>query len=106
MFVSGFEIDRVLEEIKKYIPSDKRIYSGFYQDTYVFKYDFSGKDNNKATDYFKVICFHNTSDIITICPSLYCENLPYVDLNYMEKEKPKQKTLSQIDKFNQRYRRK
>ena len=106
MFVSKFPINKVLEEIKKYIPSDKRIYNGFYQDTYIFKYDYCGKDDNKAADYFKVICFHNTSDFITMCPSTNCQYLPCIDLNYMAKEKPKQKQLSQIEKFNKRYRNK
>ena len=104
MFVSGFELDKVLAEVKKYIPSENCIYSGFYQDAYIFKYDYCGKDNNKAVDYFKVVCLHNTSDIISMCPSLRCENLPSVDLNYVKDEKPKQKTLSQIEKFNRRYR--
>ena len=104
MFVSGFEIDKVIEEVKKYIPSDKSLYTGLYQDTYIFKYDYCGKDGNHITDYFKVVCFHNTNHFITTCPTLNKGNLPFVDINYIKEEKPKQKTLSQIEKFNRRYR--
>ena len=40
-------------------------------------------------------------------PADDCENLPYTDLNYLNEEitNPKVKRLSQIDKFNQRYKR-
>ena len=41
-------------------------------------------------------------------PSLNCENLPYIDLNYLKQnineENTKVKKISQIDKFNQRYK--
>ena len=60
----------------------------------------------KITDYFKVICFHNTSNFITMLPVAEGEFLPHVDLNYMLSESNhKVKIKSQIDKFNQRYKR-
>lgn len=41
-----------------------------------------------------------------MCPSERCENLPYTDLNYLIKQdNPKVKSISQIEKFNRRYRR-
>ena len=57
-------------------------------------------------DYFKVFCFNdNNNNIISMCPSNHCECLPYVDLNYLkENDKPKVKTISQIEKFNRRYK--
>ena len=72
---------------------------------YVFKYDNCGKHDNKIANYFKIICFHNTQDYITMFPCSNCENLPYVDLNYLvnSNDIPKVKTLSQIEKFNKRY---
>ena len=106
IFVPDFPLDEVIEEVKKYIPSNKRLCFGMFENTYVFRYDECGRDKNKLVDYFKVICFNDDeTHFITMCPSNYCEELPYIDLNYMKQvEKPKQKVLSQIDKFNQRYR--
>ena len=106
IFTPEFPIEKVLEEVYKYIPSDKKMCYGFIENTYVFKYEQCGRSNNKLVDYFKVIVFSNTDNIITIYPANDCDNLPCVDLNYLkEKEEPKSlvKRPSQIDKFRQRY---
>lgn len=104
VFEENFPLKEVVEEIKKYIPSDKRLFLGFYDDIYYFKYDECGRENKKLVNYFKVVCLHNSQDFITMCPMNCDENLPYIDLNYMKKEEPsKVKRLSQIDRFNQRY---
>ena len=107
-FFDSFPIDKVLEEIKLYIPSEKIICPGFFDNLYIFKYDRCGKKQNKTTDFFKVYCFHNTTNIITIHPTDEHYNIPYVDLNYLAEsnEKPKTKRLSQIEKFNQKYNKK
>ena len=105
LFVVDFPVKRVFEEIKKYIPSDNRLFKGFFQDTYIFRYDNCGRDNNKFVDYFSVVCLHDTDSFITMCPASGCENLPYIDLNYLaHQQTPKIKTMSQIEKFNRRYR--
>lgn len=108
IFSYDFPISKIIENIKNYIPSSKRLFVGFYDDTYCFKYDYCGKENNKNTNYFKVICFHDTNNIITMYPCLNCENLPYIDLNYLKQnineENTKVKKISQIDKFNKRYK--
>lgn len=105
IFSSSFPIDKVLAEIKKYIPSEKGLGYGFFEDTYIFRYNECGRSKNKLVDFFKVICFHDNNNLITMCPSEDCEDFPYTDLNYLIKEdKPKVKTLSQIEKFNKRYR--
>lgn len=105
IFKPNFPIQTIINEIKKYIPASTCLYLNYYVDVYIFKYDECGRDNNKTVDYFKVICFHNTSDIITIYPSRDCQALPHIDLNYLIKDdaRPKVKQLSQIDKFNKRY---
>ena len=107
IFTSKFPLEEVIKEIKKYMPSQKCLYSGFFDNIYIFKFDNCGKDNNKVTNYFKVVCFHNTNDIITMYPSNDCKNLPYIDLNYIVPEDMefKVKKLNQIDKFNQKYKR-
>ena len=107
IFSESFPIQNIIEEVKKYIPSSKKMCTTLISDTYVFRFNDCGRDNNRIVDYFKVICFHNTSDFITMCPAFGCERLPFVDLNYINLEcgKKKVKTLSQIEKFNKRYRR-
>ena len=105
-FSQDFPIDKAIEEVKKNIPSDKRLCYGFLEDMYVFKYEQCGRDSNRLVDYFKVYTFTNTQNFITMCPSSNCENYPYIDLSYLkEKEEPKTlvKRPSQIDKFNKRY---
>jgi hypothetical protein len=106
IFVPDFPFTKVLEEIKKYIPSEKSLSFGYIEDTYVFKYECCGREDNRMVDYFKVVCLHNSKKIITMCPSSVCENLPYVDLSYMiEKDKKEVKRESQIEKFNRRFKR-
>lgn len=106
-FNESFPLEQALEEIKKYLLTDKRLYIDFFLDLYVFKYDSCGKKDGVTTNYFKVYCLHDTKDIITMYPALDCQNLPYnIDLNYLLLKdcKTKVKRKSQIDKFNQRYK--
>lgn len=104
VFSYDFPINEIIEEIKKYIPSNKGLCNGFVENMYIFKYDECGKDNNKLVDYFKVVCFHNTQEFITIFPISKSQDLEYIDLNYLKPDtnSNKVKIKSQIDKFNQR----
>ncbi len=105
VFAENFPINEAILEIKKHIPYQKPLFFGFYDDTYIFKYTACGHWNFKLVDYIKVVCFHNTSDIITMVPISGCENLPFVDLDYMIKDKDYSHTrrLSQTDKFKLKY---
>ena len=68
------------------------------------KYDNCGKENQKSVDFIKTACFHNTGDIITICPVKVGEKLDYIDLNYLKEESKKNvKQISRIDRFNKRF---
>ncbi len=103
-FVSGFPFEEVLSEIKKYIPSEKKLYPGFIDNMYVFRYDECGTSKKGPVDYIKVFTFNDTNDFITMYPCKDVERLPYVDLNYMRKvNNTKVKRRSQIDKFNDRF---
>lgn len=107
VFETEFPIKSIVEEMKKHMPSDKRLFWGFYDNIYFFKYDSCGKVDNKTVNYIKVICLDDTNNIITLCPVVGNDNLPHIDLNYMKEEEfAKVKRISQIDKFNQRYSRK
>lgn len=104
IFEVNFPLRDVVEEIKKYIPSDKKLFWGFYDNIYFFKYDGCGRVDKRLVNYFKVVCLHDSQEFITMCPICGNENLPYIDLNYMNKEESvKVKRISQIDKFNLRY---
>ncbi|MBR2833602.1 MAG: hypothetical protein IKE75_04160 [Bacilli bacterium] len=104
IFGSDFMLDEVINEIKKYIPSENKLCHGLFEDAYIFKYDACGRVNNKLTNYFKVVTFAESSNFITMYPARTCENLPYTDFNYLVDQKPKVKVLSQTEKFNRRYR--
>lgn len=106
VFMASFPINEVLQEVEKYIPSSNALYPGFFENVYVFKYNGCGRDNYKIVDYFKVVTFHGTQNMITVFPSDHCQNLPHVDLNYLvpDDKNVKEKKLSQIEKFNQKYR--
>lgn len=107
IFVPNFPIEKIVSEIKKYIPSEQKLEPALFDDIYYFKYDNCGRVNNKMTNYFTVVCFHNTCHFLTMCPANNCEFLPYIDLNYLHEkdDDSKVKRLSQIDKFNKRFNR-
>ena len=108
VFVPDFPLTEVLSEVKKHIGSDKKLFSGFYEDLYIFRYDCCGRVKNKLVNYFRVVALNGTDNFITMFPADDCETMPYIDLNHLSQknENPKVKKLSQIDKFNQRYGRK
>lgn len=104
VFIPNFPINEICNEIRKYIPSSKCTCPGFFEDVYLFKYTGCGKFNYRTTDYFEVVCFHGTADIITIYPVIINPNRDYIDLEYMKKDThSKVRKISQIDKFNKRY---
>ena len=104
IFASDFPLDKIINEIKKYLLSSPKINSGYLDNTYYFKYDNCGTVYGKNVNYFEVVCFKDTADLITICPEEYCECEP-VDLNYLKKDNTlsRVKVESQIDKFNRKY---
>lgn len=105
MFSPEFKLEKIVEEIKTIVPKkENKYFTGMIDDKYFFKYDNCGRVANKLTDYFAVITLPDSNDIITIYPSMYGEKFNYIDLNYLkENDKPKEKRLSRIDKFNQKY---
>lgn len=105
IFAPDFPMEQILEEVKQYIPGDKKLFFGYYNDFYTFKYDCSGRVDNKSVDYFRIVTIHDTANFITMYPLDSGELLPYIDLNYLkeEKEESKVKRLSRVDRFNQKY---
>ena len=104
IFAVDFDIEKIYQEAKKYIPSDKKLLSGLYEEHYYFKCDECGRVNNKITDYFKIIGYYDTSNFITMCPTIKVDNIPCVDLNYLkDNTQSNVKKISQVDKFYKRY---
>lgn len=104
-FNESFDVEKVFKEVKKYIQNGKCYYYECYSDSYIFKFDNCGMFDNKNTNYFIVVTFHNTPYLISMYPcSNTSSNLEYVDLNYLKETENKNiKRLSQIDKFNKRF---
>lgn len=104
-FNEDFPFDKVFYEVKKKILFSKAYYFGTYEDVYIFKYDKCGVTNGKVSDYFLVITFHNTNKYISMYPCNSSSNFNYVDLNYLKIPSTcNVKRLSQIDKFNMKYK--
>ena len=110
VFSTGYPLDMVIEEVQARIPSDKGLFMGTINDTYIFKYDGCGRVNGKLVDYFKVVVFHGTNDIITMYP--YANNKKdaiYTDLNYINDIIYGPNSIirrkGQIDRFNAKYKR-
>lgn len=104
IFNNNFPIEEVVKEIKQYLGSDKRLRNGFIDDLYFFKYDNCGNIKGQPVNYFKVITFIDSTDIITMYPIADGEKLPHVDLNYMIlNNAPLVRRRSQIDKFNAKW---
>ena len=110
-FSYDFPMDKAIDEIKKHIPGDKRHKTGFFEDAYTFKCIGCGRYGDKIVDYFKVITFRDTGDIITMCPvpnhfdSDEEEKFVTKDITEIYNKKGKEKVISGIDRFNKRYNR-
>ena len=66
LFATDFDIEKIIAEVKKYMPSSLSVFPTFISDNYLFKYDCCGREGYKTTDYFVVVTFHGTKDIITM----------------------------------------
>ena len=104
IFAPDFPIDNIINELTKYLLISSKINSGYLDNTYYFKYDNCGTVKGQMVDYFEVVCFKDTNDLITMCPEENCECEP-VDLNYLKDKNclSKVRRISQIDKFNKKY---
>ena len=125
IFYENFPIDEILEKVMSTIPNENKVNAGFFDNHYYFKYDscgkcFKEKDRQNLgskyekrilecaklidTDYFKIITFDNSNNIITMCPCESNKGFDFVDLNYLKKpEAAKVKRKSKIDIFNEKY---
>ena len=104
IFSRDFPLEKVITEIKNYIPSEKRILEGMIDNTYMFRYEGCGTDDNKKVNFFKVVTLDQSQNFITMFPMEYSEKNPYIDLDYV---RINQYSISngsdRIKKFNKKY---
>lgn len=94
LFINRTNVGRKLLNEMYLNLNTNRVYYDNLEDNYIFKY---GKS------YYKVICLHNTYNIIYIEIINNGFNYNYIDLTYIDYNS-NIKRLSQIDRFNKRYK--
>lgn len=103
VFSNEFPLDEVIEYVRSNTPNDHAIYNGIFEDTYIYKYDLCGKIGKKNVDYFKVLTFHDTNQILTIHPCIEGDYLDYTDINYLNRNSNVGHVESGLERFNKRY---
>lgn len=104
IFDDSFPLEEIIAKLKELLPNEFKINTRGFENEYVFKYDKCGTVKGISTDYFFVCTLQNTNQIITMYPCLNVGKLPYTNLNDYKQENSKVKRLSQIEKFNNRYK--
>ena len=104
-FYTDFDLEKVYDSMYDHLQTGEALHKSFVTDTYYFRYDNCGMVNGTPTDYFVAVVFRGTSKILEMHPAKPINDLIYEDLNYLNKNnKSKVKRVSQIDKFNQKYK--
>ena len=107
-FNDNINLDYLLSKLRKFIKEENRYNMKSSLDIYYFGLSGIGFDRNgDVSNYIKVVVIPGTNNIITAYPvsSVDCEvvNIDYDRNKMFSKTSDKQKTLSQIEKFNKRY---
>lgn len=102
IFNYNFPLNDVYYKLRNLLPLDGRIYSNFFDNIYIFKYDCCGHVDSKLVDYLYVVTVRNTNDIITMYPYNNKSGTYVADIT-PSYDKPKIKHISQVDKFYKRY---
>ena len=104
-FYDDFDFQKVYNKLKEIIPNNIALHPAFFEDIYYFKYNNCGKLNNKNVNYFTVVAIAGTNNFISMYPTKINDNNLVIDLNYLkENEQSRSRKLSQIEKFNQKYK--
>lgn len=103
VFSENFPLEKVLEILPNYLKTPGLFYD-YVTDKYIFRLDGVGSAGGMDTDLFEVITIHGTDHIINMYPTLEGTYTNSIDLNPIL-NKGYSRKLSQIDKFNQRYKR-
>lgn len=104
VFCKDFPYKKVVEELKEKIKGVNCELDSITVGKYNIKYDNCGYVNGKLVNTFRMVVFVNTTDFITMFPYDNPHIEPHFDITpTIELDKPKQKRLSQIEKFNLKY---
>lgn len=104
-FREDLDLYKLYQIIKDKIDIAPRTYRGLYFYEAYFKCDNCGIVNGRRANYIYVSIFNDSNDIAFMYPTLNEENADYVDINeYFIPESSKFKRLTQIEKFNARYK--
>lgn len=102
LFFPNINIEELYDYAVNNINENNYIKNNFI-DKYLLKYPNIGYRDNQVFDFIEVITLPNSKEITTIYPANnYCPNL-FKEEEKDKKEVVKTKTMSQIDKFNQKY---
>lgn len=102
-FNKNIDLIKLYDEVKNKLSSNIRICWDLTTDHYIFKYDGIGICNNSNTNYFRVITFVGTDQILTMYP---CDSYGFpncLDITPSIVDDCKVKRLTGLDKFNKRY---
>lgn len=105
-FNIDFDLLKVLAEVRKHMNDNTRLYPFLYTDSYVFKYDGCGLlETGEVVDYFRIVCLHDTTNIITMYPAPDSKDYPYIiDLNYLKiSDKGNKHVLSRSARFEKKF---
>lgn len=104
VFAPDFPLEEAFLLAKDSIDEEKGVYSGFFTEKYVFKYDFCGIATSSIVDYFQIVKLFDSDQYITMYPFTEGSNFKFVDLNNaVEINDSKIKIKSQVEKFNEKY---
>lgn len=75
-FNENFPVDAVIDVIREYFATSRKLYTGFMNNTYIFRCDKCGIVDGKEVNFFKVDVFFGTTDIYAMEPVDGYYNLP------------------------------
>ncbi len=107
-FLEDFPLEEIYFHIKNILPSleEKKVLSSIFKNEYIFYYPHCGMDQETPLNYIRIFTFQNSNQMITMFPSNNWKQYPVTDLSNLQEKKSdsKIKRLSQIEKFQQRYK--
>ena len=108
-FKENINIEYLFKTIRENIKKCEKLNACETLDVYILSVSNVGYDKNNVCNYVKVVVIPNTDHIVTMYPidniSNDCINNIDIDYDQIYKKKLKVKSISQIDKFNKRYKR-
>ncbi len=105
-FAKEFPIEEMYYQMRAMLPHEERLNSNGIKNYYNYRYNSCGYFHDNLVNYFQVVTFADSNDIITMYPFENKEKNFYTDLSPVPEESMKLDRVrrqSQIDKFNQRY---